>query len=324
METENYLILVVDDNPDILMATVRILRKEGYSVIQGNSGEEALELIKQHPDLLLLDVVMEGMDGFEVCQKIKSNPDYSNTFVVFTSGNKVTSSAQTEGLNLGADGYIVRPFSSAELTARVKAFLRIQKVQKKLSTSEKWLETTLISMSDAVLVTDNSGKLLFMNPAAKILTGWDFVDIINQPVDQIIRIQDMNSGIIYKDPVSHFLKESLLSKNLDDCILFQHSGNKIYVDIRTSAILDDTKKRNGVVIMIRDVSNQKKTELELAKYQDNLEEKVKERTRELEEINANLQHYHELFIKREFRIKELKDDINKLKEELEIYKNTNY
>jgi PAS domain S-box-containing protein len=321
MDTNKYKILVVDDDPDILLATVRILRSEGFEVLQAESGKEALEQVKQHPDLLLLDVVMDDMDGHEVCRRVKANPDYSEIFVVFTSGTKVTPSSQTEGLNLGADGYIVRPFTRSEFIARVKSFIRISAVQKKITASEKWLETTLNSLADSVIVTDDSGMITFMNPAAEKLSGWLLLDVINNPVDQILRLKAIENSIVLKDWVNKFLKEKQNLKVLKECLFFRKDGEVIYASVKISAIPPQRGVSSGAVIIIQDIDEQKKTQIELDKYRNHLEELVKERTAELEKKNQNLQHYHELFIQREYRIKELRDEIEELKEELEVYKN---
>jgi PAS domain S-box-containing protein len=261
------------------------------------------------------------MDGHEVCRRVKANPDYSEIFVVFTSGTKVTPSSQTEGLNLGADGYIVRPFTRSEFIARVKSFIRISAVQKKITASEKWLETTLNSLADSVIVTDDSGMITFMNPAAEKLSGWLLLDVINNPVDQILRLKAIENSIVLKDWVNKFLKEKQNLKVLKECLFFRKDGEVIYASVKISAIPPQRGVSSGAVIIIQDIDEQKKTQIELDKYRNHLEELVKERTAELEKKNQNLQHYHELFIQREYRIKELRDEIEELKEELEVYKN---
>jgi response regulator RpfG family c-di-GMP phosphodiesterase len=123
---ENITVMVVDDDPDVLFATARIVKNAGYPVMKASSATECQALIQeQRPDLILLDVVLPDMDGPELCQKIKSDPALKGIFVILISGMKTSSSEQADGLDVGADGYIVRPISNNELKARVNAMVRI-------------------------------------------------------------------------------------------------------------------------------------------------------------------------------------------------------
>jgi DNA-binding NarL/FixJ family response regulator len=126
LEKRDITILVVDDDADIRFATSRIIQSAGYAVVAASTGLEALETARRvRPDMVLLDVVLPDITGTEVCRRIKTDPFFDGTFVLLTSGMKTGSSHQTEGLDTGADGYIARPVSNRELTARVNAMVRI-------------------------------------------------------------------------------------------------------------------------------------------------------------------------------------------------------
>jgi CheY-like chemotaxis protein len=123
---EDISIMVVDDDPDVLFATARIVEKAGYSVLKAASASECMELIQaQRPDMILLDVVLPDMGGAELCKRIKTDPVYEGIYIILVSGAKTASDDQAEGLEVGADGYIARPISNRELTARVNAMVRI-------------------------------------------------------------------------------------------------------------------------------------------------------------------------------------------------------
>jgi len=114
-------ILVVDDDPPSVKMISFLLREEGYDVISTDNGLAALELIdSQTPDLVVLDVMMPHLDGFEVCRRIRQKVDVP---VIFLSAKGETVDKVT-GLQLGADDYLAKPFEPAELLARVKAVLR--------------------------------------------------------------------------------------------------------------------------------------------------------------------------------------------------------
>ena len=118
--------MVVDDDPDLLFATARIVKKAGYSVLKASSASDCQALMAKHlPDLMLLDVVLPDMDGRELCRKIKADPTSKDIYIILISCIKKTSDEQSEGLDVGADGYIARPISNRELLARVNAMVRI-------------------------------------------------------------------------------------------------------------------------------------------------------------------------------------------------------
>jgi DNA-binding response OmpR family regulator len=128
---DNIRILIVDDEPDILFATSRIIEKAGYQVERAASGRECMEKVRrERPDLLFLDVVLPDADGAEICRQIKADPDLRSVFVVLISGHKVDTEEQAEGLECGADTYIARPISNRELRARLRAIVRILEAER--------------------------------------------------------------------------------------------------------------------------------------------------------------------------------------------------
>jgi DNA-binding response OmpR family regulator len=124
--TQPIKILIVDDDPDVLFATTRLVKKAGYTVIEASTGEAAIKTAReQKPDIILLDVVLPDIMGTEICRQIKSDPVFDGTFVILTSGMRTSSDQQSDGLDAGADGYITRPVSNRELIARIDAMVRI-------------------------------------------------------------------------------------------------------------------------------------------------------------------------------------------------------
>ena len=126
-------ILVVDDDPDIARFVEVNLRSAGYEVSVAGDGEEALERAGEiRPDLVLLDVMMPRLDGFEVAQRLRKNPQTANTSIIMLTA-KALSSDKVTGLQSGADDYIIKPFDPIELLARVKGTLRRAKEMRNLS-----------------------------------------------------------------------------------------------------------------------------------------------------------------------------------------------
>jgi diguanylate cyclase (GGDEF)-like protein len=126
-------ILVVDDDPDIARFVEVNLRSAGYDVSVASDGEEALEKAGDlRPDLVLLDVMMPRIDGFEVAQRLRRNPQTANTSIIMLTA-KALSTDKVLGLTAGADDYIIKPFDPIELLARVKGTLRRAKEMRNLS-----------------------------------------------------------------------------------------------------------------------------------------------------------------------------------------------
>lgn len=125
-------VLVVDDEPRYLRLLEANLKTEGYEVILAQDGLQALEIFSSSlPELILLDVMMPGLDGFSVCQRIRQ---FSNVPIIMLTA-KGEEQDRVRGLDLGADDYLVKPFSATEVLARVRAVLRRSQSSKEVNSS---------------------------------------------------------------------------------------------------------------------------------------------------------------------------------------------
>ncbi|WP_289020974.1 response regulator [Desulfobacter postgatei] len=123
---DSICVMVVDDDPDVLPATSRMVRSLGYQVIEASNGTQCKTLLTSRiPDLILLDVMLPDLDGTDLCRDLKADPKFSKIYIVLTSGLKTSSFDQADGLEFGAEGYIARPISNREFKARIKAMVRI-------------------------------------------------------------------------------------------------------------------------------------------------------------------------------------------------------
>jgi signal transduction histidine kinase len=149
MDAPQAKILVVDDIPENVRLLEAVLAPRGYQVIPASSGEEALRLVEEHdPDLVLLDVVMPGMDGYAVCRSIRANDQTALLPVIM-----VTSSIgpeKTEAIEAGADDFIPKPFNHGELLTRVKSLLRIKRYQDTIKELNRTLEQRVQSQVEAL------------------------------------------------------------------------------------------------------------------------------------------------------------------------------
>ncbi len=120
----SHRILVVEDEPDLLEAVVFALRKEGMKPIPCKDGEEALRLVKERrPDLVLLDLMLPGLDGIEVCRRLRASEETARIPIIMATA-KAEETDAVIGLGVGADDYMRKPFGLKELVARVRSLLR--------------------------------------------------------------------------------------------------------------------------------------------------------------------------------------------------------
>jgi DNA-binding response OmpR family regulator len=123
MKESSKKILIVDDEPNILLSLDFLFKKKGYEVFIARNGSEAKELLIQHkPNITLLDVMMPEVDGYEVCSFIRSQESLSNMGIIFLSAKSKKTDIE-KGIELGADDYMTKPFSTRELTEKVKEVL---------------------------------------------------------------------------------------------------------------------------------------------------------------------------------------------------------
>ncbi|AFZ26525.1 serine phosphatase RsbU, regulator of sigma subunit [Cylindrospermum stagnale PCC 7417] len=145
-----FQILVIDDDRSILILLKRMLEKQGYDVVAASNGEEGIaQALFSQPALIICDWIMPGLNGLEVCHRIKNDPNLSTTFfILLTSLDSVAD--RVKGLDAGADDFISKPIEQNELQARVRAGLRLHQLSRDLQTQKLLLETELAEAAEYV------------------------------------------------------------------------------------------------------------------------------------------------------------------------------
>ncbi|MGD0233087.1 MAG: diguanylate cyclase [Syntrophorhabdales bacterium] len=189
-------ILVVDDDPDLLELTSEILRRAGYEVLEASTGKECLEAVRaHHPDLVLLDVVLPDVTGVQVCKQIKGDQQLRGTLVILISGLRVSSDYQADALNVGADGYIVKPISNKELLARVQAMERIKRAEEALQASEVRYRRLFETAQDGILILDgDTGEIDDVNPFLIGMLGYTREELLGKKLWEIGLFKDAGVG----------------------------------------------------------------------------------------------------------------------------------
>ena len=162
-------ILIVDDNETNRDILVTRLSKHGYDTLQAGDGEEALASVSQHhPDLILLDVEMPKLDGFEVCRRLKKDPTMPFVPIILCTARAASQDVVT-GLDAGADEYLTKPIDQAALVARVRSMLRIKELHDQVQAQSKdlasWNQTLEQRVNEQVCELDRMNKLKgFLSP----------------------------------------------------------------------------------------------------------------------------------------------------------------
>jgi len=202
------LIFVIDDEQDIREILKVNLAKEGYDVETFGSAEKAYhQLSQKRPDLIILDIMMSGMDGFELCKKIRSHQEYNSLPVIFLSA-KADEFDKVLGLELGGDDYMTKPFSVKELKSRVKAVMRrssssshnaetMQKIKYRgLELLPEHFSVTVDSKDIELTKTEFGILEMFLRNPGKIFTRDNIIDSIKgrdvYVVDRTVDVHIMN------------------------------------------------------------------------------------------------------------------------------------
>jgi PAS domain S-box-containing protein len=180
-------VLNVDDYPAALYATSRVLRQAGYNVVEASTGMEALRRAGESPDLIILDVNLPDVDGFEVARRIKADPETATIPVLQMSAAYREPEHRALGLEGGADAYLAQPVEPRELLATVRALLRVREAESVVRQSEERLRVLAAATADVVWTTDAEGRIVEDLPQWRDLTGqtaeevrgWGWLDALH-------------------------------------------------------------------------------------------------------------------------------------------------
>jgi diguanylate cyclase len=272
-------ILVVTKSDEKSKSLGDLLSKEGYFIRLVESVEETLPSISRAlPDLILLEATIPEADMFKICKQIKTNKATSEIPIIFLS--KINNVAhRVRGLVAGAVDFVAEPYREKEVLLRVKKQLENYFLQKELSTANKknsrerqLFQTTLYSIGDGVICTDNQGSISLINQVAQDLTGWDEDGAIGQPFLNVFNVVNEKTRKLHFDPIARVLATGKTVELANHSILISKNGVERPITDNAAPIRDSKGKISGVVLVFRDVSDEKKytAEIEYLSLHDQL------------------------------------------------------
>lgn len=276
--TDKGIILIIDDTPTNLEILLDFLEDYGYKVVVSEDGESAIEMAEYAPpDLILLDIVMPGIDGFETCRRLKANQVTQDIPIIFMTA-LADNVDKVKGLKLGAVDYITKPLEHEEVLARINIHLRLQNLTKELIEQNVRLEeeiqqhkqaqqkiseqaALLDIATDAIFVQDLSNNIVFWNKGAERLYGWEANEAIGKNVLELLykeispEIQEPLQNITY---TGDWLGE--LSQVTKD-------GKNLTVTSRWTKVLDCNGQLKSILVVNTDITEKKLLESQFLRAQ---------------------------------------------------------
>jgi CheY-like chemotaxis protein len=261
-------ILLVDDRPENLMALEAILEGPDRRLLKASNGNDALtQALKQDISLILLDVQMPDMDGFEVAELLRRNTKTRHIPVIFCTAISKEKKYLARGFDVGAVDYLFKPIDPDLLTAKVRVFLELDMQKRKLQQTvlqlhrvQKENERLLRAMGEGVIGLDKGGLVTFANPAAASLLGRDTQQLIAQPVESLIFL-DAGGKPQWLWPDSPAFKAIMRGEPFQSADLFcMQAGRPKGIEMTITPIHDRNSVLTGAVAVLRDGGTREKVQ----------------------------------------------------------------
>lgn len=264
-------VFIVEDESLVAMDLEERLTKMGYNV-QGmaDNGEEALAALRDYPvDLVLMDIhLRDGMDGVDVAANLRK---FSNVPVIFVTAHADESTLRRAG-QTEPFGYVLKPFDERELRATIEMALYRHRAENRLRKVERWLATTLRSIGDGVIATDDQRRITLINPLAESVTGWSCYEAIGRPLEDVLAIYGEEG--VNETPAffAEAMKAGVTIHMGENKCLKAKDGRMMSVDDSISPIRDDDGQINGCVVVFRDCTHSKQLQEERRRLETKMQE----------------------------------------------------
>lgn len=253
--------LLVDDNPQNLKVLYETLKDRGYRLLIANDGAKAIALAGRHlPEVILLDIMMPELDGYEVCKRLKANQATADSAIVFLSALDDVD-AKVRGFALGGADYISKPFQAQEVIARVKTHAQVIRLERELHARNRQLENDqsriLNAISEGIYGLNEAGEIIFANPAAAMMAECTAEELIGQNFfalhfggDHSLSNQPVESGT----PVQATCKQGI-PEHRRAVVMQRLDGSCFPAEYRSTPKLEgDTL--HGAVVVFRDITTE--------------------------------------------------------------------
>jgi PAS domain S-box-containing protein/putative nucleotidyltransferase with HDIG domain len=256
--TNQYNILCIDDNENNLFTLSALLKSiTNINPITANSADKGLKIVlKERIDLILLDVQMPIMNGFEAAQLLKKNKLTRDIPIIFITAVFKSEEFVKEGFDIGAIDYLTKPIDDMQLINKIALYLKIFDKTKLLEHSEKKFYSIAQSISDGIYTLDLESKVTFINEAALKLLGFSSKELMGKNMHDFIHYKDMNNNPLGKNlcKIHNSLVEGTYYNSESDYFI-RKDGTFLEVSVMATPLFEE-KKITGLVVVFRDKTNQ--------------------------------------------------------------------
>ncbi|MFZ5561256.1 MAG: diguanylate cyclase domain-containing protein [Pseudomonadota bacterium] len=261
-------ILVVDDQDNNLVAMEAVFEGEPVELVTANSGAEGLRLMLQRDfALVLLDVQMPELDGFEVAEIVRSNPRTAATPIVFLTALSQEPRYVFRGYESGAVDYLFKPIDPVILRSKVRVFLELERKSRILRESLRLLQeerdhnqALLRSLSEGLLGITPGGNIFYANPMAEQMLGRGLDELIGQRLTDIFVLCNEEGGELGW-PLAEFLSTCARGERVHrDDLFLQRGGVSVAIEVTANPLLPDMGGVAGIVVLFRDISSRRQQE----------------------------------------------------------------
>jgi PAS domain S-box-containing protein len=256
---DNAQIMVVEDENIVAMDIENSLIGLGYGVpAVASAGDEAIEQAGEtHPNLVLMDITLKGeIDGVEAAEQIRQRYDIPVVYLTAHADERTLQRAKiTEPF-----GYVLKPFEDRQLHITIEMALYKHRMERRIKESEQWLSAVLRSIDDAVMATDTTGVITFMNPLAEALTGWRHGDAMGKEFTEVCQLLNGGGRDHPENPVAQAIEYGGLIGKAGDSTLLGKDGTETSIDYSAAPIRDKRGSVMGAVVVFRDITERKHAE----------------------------------------------------------------
>ncbi|MCP4753993.1 MAG: PAS domain S-box protein [Proteobacteria bacterium] len=291
MKKKDIRIMVVDDDP-FSVDLLQELFEDEYDMSAASSGEEALSGLHEfEPHIVLLDIMMPGMDGYEVCSKIRADQRYSEVKILLISARTLVKD-RIKGYQAGADDYVVKPFDKDELYAKIKVFVKLVKAEQERNKaeldrrdSEERFREFVEGTDDLVTQVDSDGRFLYVNHAAEKTFGVNQDECLGRSAFDFVHPQDRDQT---RETFLGWIRDRQYSATFENRQVNQKTGRTTQMIWMINFHYDSQGNPIKINSIAQDITVKKRMEEELKTAHGQLEKKVEQRTAELSKVVNNL------------------------------------
>ena len=250
-------ILHVDDDDANRYAVTRSLVRAGFDVTEAANGLDAVRASLAKPDLIILDVRLPDIDGFEVCRRIKQNPQTATIPILHLSASRVTGEDKAFGLNGGAEGYLVRPVEPVELVATINALLRARRSEAALQEREQQFRALIDGVREyAIFALDPAGRITSWPAGAQRMTGYDADEAIGMAFERLFSPDCRTAG----EPAAHLREAVETGEFSGESVRMRQDGSTFDAGCSVTATRSAAGELLGFLSLVQDISARKRAE----------------------------------------------------------------